>query len=272
MNRRKFLATVSTVSLMLVIGCTPNEKKSNPISDSPGSNDKKLQGYWTCSMHPQIHRDGPGQCPICGMPLIHVKSEGQLEKKETAYIEPSNEQLNNARIGKYTVVKKDFIISLPVSGRMVSSQEVAFQIYESDLEVVKTGIEFFGFAASSPREFLKGHISRIDNMVDPSSRTIRAIGRLQTRPSVFISESGFHGEIKNTIKNQICVPEDAVLRAGTRDLVYVFSTSNRLEARQVKLGQKGNKEYQILSGLHEGEIISTGANFLIDSEAKIRGQ
>ena len=27
---------------------------------------------WTCSMHPQIREDGPGQCPICGMDLIPV--------------------------------------------------------------------------------------------------------------------------------------------------------------------------------------------------------
>jgi len=24
---------------------------------------------WTCPMHPQIRRDGPGNCPICGMAL-----------------------------------------------------------------------------------------------------------------------------------------------------------------------------------------------------------
>lgn len=28
--------------------------------------------YYTCSMHPQIRRDSPGQCPICGMDLIKV--------------------------------------------------------------------------------------------------------------------------------------------------------------------------------------------------------
>jgi len=25
---------------------------------------------WTCSMHPQIRKDGPGKCPLCGMDLI----------------------------------------------------------------------------------------------------------------------------------------------------------------------------------------------------------
>ncbi|KAA5539787.1 DUF3347 domain-containing protein [Roseiconus nitratireducens] len=28
---------------------------------------------WTCSMHPQIRRSGPGDCPICGMDLVPVK-------------------------------------------------------------------------------------------------------------------------------------------------------------------------------------------------------
>src|SRR5262245_56701856 len=26
-------------------------------------------GTWTCPMHPEIVRDGPGSCPICGMAL-----------------------------------------------------------------------------------------------------------------------------------------------------------------------------------------------------------
>jgi len=28
---------------------------------------------WTCSMHPQIKQDKPGQCPICAMDLIPLK-------------------------------------------------------------------------------------------------------------------------------------------------------------------------------------------------------
>ncbi|MDN5288310.1 MAG: efflux transporter periplasmic adaptor subunit [Mucilaginibacter sp.] len=32
--------------------------------------------YYTCSMHPQIHEDHPGNCPICGMKLIKVEMTG----------------------------------------------------------------------------------------------------------------------------------------------------------------------------------------------------
>jgi membrane fusion protein, copper/silver efflux system len=36
-------------------------------SDNSNKNEKE---YWTCTMHPQVHKDGPGACPICGMDLI----------------------------------------------------------------------------------------------------------------------------------------------------------------------------------------------------------
>jgi membrane fusion protein, copper/silver efflux system len=36
---------------------------------------------WTCSMHPQIRREEPGQCPICGMDLIPVAAtDGDAEE------------------------------------------------------------------------------------------------------------------------------------------------------------------------------------------------
>ncbi len=31
--------------------------------------------YWTCSMHPQVRKDGPGKCPICWVELIPVYRE-----------------------------------------------------------------------------------------------------------------------------------------------------------------------------------------------------
>ncbi|MBN1983379.1 MAG: hypothetical protein JW795_17715 [Chitinivibrionales bacterium] len=30
-------------------------------------------GYYTCPMHPEIHKDQPGNCPICGMTLMYKK-------------------------------------------------------------------------------------------------------------------------------------------------------------------------------------------------------
>ena len=40
---------------------------------------------WTCSMHPQIQREEPGNCPICGMELIPMKEDeddGEAEQDD----------------------------------------------------------------------------------------------------------------------------------------------------------------------------------------------
>lgn len=41
--------------------------------------------YWTCSMHPQIHQDEPGNCPICGMTLVPVYKD----KPKSQTVEPN---------------------------------------------------------------------------------------------------------------------------------------------------------------------------------------
>jgi Cu+-exporting ATPase len=42
--------------------------QSGKATASPDEASKSRQ-LWTCPMHPQILRDGPGSCPICGMAL-----------------------------------------------------------------------------------------------------------------------------------------------------------------------------------------------------------
>lgn len=51
--------------------------------------DSTNAGEWTCSMHPQVRRPGPGKCPLCGMDLVPVKQlrDEQTRLKERAGIE-----------------------------------------------------------------------------------------------------------------------------------------------------------------------------------------
>lgn len=37
-------------------------------------------GYWTCTMHPEIHKTESGNCPICGMKLVFKKSDTNTTK------------------------------------------------------------------------------------------------------------------------------------------------------------------------------------------------
>ncbi|OCX52529.1 hypothetical protein BEL04_13810 [Mucilaginibacter sp. PPCGB 2223] len=68
MNKRNLYKIVSFVLLMLFLSaCGHHDQK--PAAQAMAQS----QFYYTCSMHPQVHEDHPGNCPICGMKLIKVE-------------------------------------------------------------------------------------------------------------------------------------------------------------------------------------------------------
>jgi len=69
---------------------------------------------------------------------------------------------------------------------------------------------------------------------------------------------------------QVSVPEEAVLDSGNEQIVFVAREEGRFEPRKVRLGAKVDKRFIILGGLAPGEKIVTSANFLIDSESKLK--
>lgn len=63
---------------LIVSGCSKTEESGKHEHEVV-----KKDGYWTCTMHPQVHMDRPGSCPICGMDLIK-KVEGEEDKPTNA--------------------------------------------------------------------------------------------------------------------------------------------------------------------------------------------
>jgi len=58
--------------------------------------------YYTCSMHPQVHEENPGDCPICGMKLIPVSNKSHNSNTQ---IHLSAEQIKLGNIKADTVGK-----------------------------------------------------------------------------------------------------------------------------------------------------------------------
>jgi membrane fusion protein, copper/silver efflux system len=79
MNIFKFLFIPIIAIALLLSGCSKSEEsgKGEHIT-------AKQNYYWTCTMHPQVHMDRPGACPICGMDLIKKVAD---EKEQ-----PSNDK------------------------------------------------------------------------------------------------------------------------------------------------------------------------------------
>ena len=56
--------------------------------------------YYTCSMHPQVHEEHPGNCPVCGMKLI---AASKTSSSETTQIHLSDEQIKLGNIQVDTI-------------------------------------------------------------------------------------------------------------------------------------------------------------------------
>ncbi|MES2278669.1 MAG: efflux RND transporter periplasmic adaptor subunit [Bacteroidota bacterium] len=55
------------ILLLFTVSVTACKQKPKPIAN------QQNKVYYTCSMHPQVHEDHDGNCPICGMKLIRVE-------------------------------------------------------------------------------------------------------------------------------------------------------------------------------------------------------
>lgn len=68
MERKKFMKIFALAALtptVFIAACQNGEKKAEVTN--------RKQQMYTCSMHPQVIKDKPGSCPICGMELVRVQ-------------------------------------------------------------------------------------------------------------------------------------------------------------------------------------------------------
>lgn len=267
------------ITILALVGLWAAKKIIEKKSDNGKMSITKVEGnpYWTCPMHPQIHLDHEGECPICHMKLVKV-AQAAAEKNAEARqgdkrssVQVTANQLELIGVQKTSVEKMKLTAKIPISGRILSSSSVAFQVYEKDVKYIHSGLQFKGESSSSSEDEISGNISSVDSIVDPTSRTIRVLGSINKGSKGLLAETSFSGEILIELKDRLAIPESSVLHTGTKDLVYIFGEGNKLTPKSVKLGIKTEGFYEVLSGLSLGDTISSGPNFLIDSEAKIRG-
>jgi hypothetical protein len=262
-----FIAAVIAIALLGLPSCSAKNSDAKNHKEHAHTED----AIYTCSMHPEIREKTPGNCPICGMKLVKVpEANSKSGKENTSGFQISPYQASLVGIKPIQATTKAVTYSLPVSGRMVSKTTLALQVFERDLRYIKPGVSFFGHSEVFPEDLIRGEISSVDNMADPGSRTIRVMGRIKEGGRNSLSEASFSGNVVIDLGKKLVVPEKSVLFTGNGNFVYLYK-DDTLHPQKVSLGPKVNEEYVILSGLSDGDLISSGPNFLIDSESKLRG-
>ncbi len=175
--------------------------------------------------------------------------------------------LSEDQIGKLAAEKSPTNL---LFGQAGGTLWVYADIYESDVSLVAPGQDVEVTLPAFPGQVFQGAIRAIDPVLNPDTRTVKVRAEIsdpggRLKPEMFVNVS-----IKVPLGDAVAVPVDAVLDTGVRQLVFVEIADGEFEPREVKLGHLADGYYEILSGLRAGETIVTQANFLLDSESKLR--
>jgi Cu(I)/Ag(I) efflux system membrane fusion protein len=143
-------------------------------------------------------------------------------------------------------------------------------IYESELQAIRVGQQAAIRMSYYPGETFTGKAIYIYPYLDAQTRTAKVRYEFANPHGKLKPEMFANVEITVRLGYKLAVPEGAVIDTGVRTLVIVDRGAGYFEPREVRLGAKAGEVFEVLDGLAAGERVVTSANFLIDSESKLK--
>lgn len=145
---------------------------------------------------------------------------------------------------------------------------VLADIYDTDVPFVRIG-ESATLTIEGSSEQRKAKVAFIPPTIEERTRTLKVRfevdnkdGRL--RPGAFATV-----EMKLPMGRSLAIPENAVIHAGPRKLAFVVD-GERIEPREIVLGSLVGGFYRVERGLSAHDQVAVNAQFLIDSESRLR--
>lgn len=118
-NLKTYIIAVLILVLGGFLGATLFSSESQ--QEDEHAHEQGDDAVWTCSMHPQIRQDEPGDCPICGMDLIPAsKMEDDVDPDA---IKMSKTARKLAQVETTTVGEEASKSSMNFSGRLEINQD-----------------------------------------------------------------------------------------------------------------------------------------------------
>jgi Cu(I)/Ag(I) efflux system membrane fusion protein len=143
-------------------------------------------------------------------------------------------------------------------------------IYEYELPFIRLGQQAMIQLSYLPGETFTGKAIYIYPSLNPETRTAKVRFEIPNSRERLKPEMYANVEIKVRLGQKLAVPEGAIIDTGIRQLAIIDKGNGYFEPREVKVGSKVDNYYEVVKGLKAGERVVTSANFLIDSESKLK--
>jgi hypothetical protein len=146
------------------------------------------------------------------------------------------------------------------------------EVYETDLPLVRTGqAAVVELPYSGGGRKISGRVGFIYPFLDPKTRTVQvrmtfANPDLSLKPEMFTNITMSAG-----LGRQVLIPQDALMDTGSEQYVFVDKGNGYVQPRKVTASTTAGDKVGIQEGLKPGERVVTGANFIVDSESRLKG-
>jgi Cu(I)/Ag(I) efflux system membrane fusion protein len=146
------------------------------------------------------------------------------------------------------------------------------ELPENVAALVRPGTPVAARTPALPGTTFSGKVGAILPEIDPGTRTVKARIELanpsgQLVPGMFatvVLRPAPAGEV-------LLVPSEALVRTGKRSLVIVEQEDGRFMPVEVEPGAEANGKTEVRKGLQAGQKVVASGQFLLDSEASLKG-
>ncbi len=198
--------------------------------------------------------------------IARVEQTGEVQRLVTITAPASGIVLNRGVSQGTAVDPSTEILTLADLSQVWVIAEVA----EVDAAQVRLGTATTLSFPMSGREPFTASVQFVYPTLTERTRTVRV--RMTVPNTDGLLRPGMYGsgEFPITAREALTVARDAVIDTGESQHVFVHTTENMFEPRQVKVGARLAERVEILDGLVAGEHVVTAGVFLLDSESRLR--
>jgi Cu(I)/Ag(I) efflux system membrane fusion protein len=153
----------------------------------------------------------------------------------------------------------------------LSTVWILSDIFEYELPLIRVGEKAAISLSYFPGKEFSSNIDYVYPTIAGDTRSAKVRFTISNPGNKLKPQMYTNVEVKIDLGNKLVIPDDAVLDAGKRQVVYVDKGEGNFEPREVSIGMKADGMVEITKGLKAGERVASAANFMIDSEAKLKG-
>ncbi|MEO6744564.1 MAG: efflux RND transporter periplasmic adaptor subunit [Caldimonas sp.] len=146
------------------------------------------------------------------------------------------------------------------------------EVPESQSALLRPGAKVRARSAAAPGTTIEGTVQTILPEVNAATRTLKARVQLQNPGGRLVP--GMFVQMQFTDmrpEKALLVPTEAVIQTGRRSVVMVAEDNGRFRPVEVEAGIETGGQTEIRRGLQAGQRVVVSSQFLIDSEASLRG-